>query len=52
VLLFASDCVARFRHQFLGRTGSSVRSIDYLAASHNHDEGYQNEQDRKRPEDD
>jgi hypothetical protein len=24
----------------------------FLAASHNHDEGYQNEQDRKRPEDD
>ena len=52
MLLFASDCIAYFLDQFLGRTGSSRRSIDYLAASYNHDEGCQNEQDRKRPEDD
>jgi len=51
-LLLGSDCIAHFHHQFLSRTGSSLGSIDYLAAGHNHDEGNQNEQDRKRPEDD
>ena len=50
--LVALDCVARLRHQFSGLIGSSLRGIDYLATGHKHDEGYQNKQDRKRPEDD
>ena len=52
MFLFVSNCVAHFLHQFLGRPGSPLCSIDYLAARHNHDKGYQNEQERKRPEDD
>jgi hypothetical protein len=31
VLLFAADCIASFLDQFLGRAGSSLRSIDHLA---------------------
>ena len=52
MFLFVSDCVAHFLHQFRGRTSSPLCGIDYLAAGHNHDKGYQNEQERKWPEDD
>ena len=51
-LLFVPDCVTHFHRQFPGRLGSSLCGIDYLAARHHHDKGYQNEQERKRPEDD
>ena len=33
MLLFASDCIAYFLDQFLGRTGSTRCGIDYLARS-------------------
>ncbi len=32
-MLLGSDCIAHFPHQFLGRTGSARRGIDYLAMS-------------------
>jgi hypothetical protein len=32
-LLLGSDCIAHFHHQFLGRTGSTRRSINHLAKS-------------------
>ena len=30
MLLFVPDCITHFHRQFLGRTGSPSRSIDYL----------------------
>ena len=46
------DRNTHFLDQFLGCTGSSLGSTDYLAAGHNHDESCQNDQDRKGPKDD